>query len=286
MNDSSISFPDISASFVKASDLNTVCSNYISILNRTGDFYCSQYANKLLEFVDSNKKTSILEKEFHEIKCFLRSWSKTNSVKLSITSRKKSFVAFNSKIRLFISTGSDLNGVRDLLGFKIVLFTSENDTIETQKLAYKLMNDLLIFFSIQRKALLLNADSRLGKPLNKNSEVAKKIFVYDESFLKPEFEIKVKNYIRYPKDLGYQGLHSYIKTPSGLVFEIQVKTLAMDIHADSIHEIHKSQRYENFKIPLNYSKIQLPGVVFDENNYIISDKCGLFASVDPFNIIL
>ena len=265
--------------------MNTVCSNYIGILNQTEDFYFSQYANKLLEFVDSNKKISSLEKEFHEIKIFLRNWSKSNSVQISISSRKKAFIRFNSKIRLFLSDGLDLNGIRDVLGFKLVLFTSKSDSLETQELAYKLMNDLLIFFSIQRKSLLLNAEDRMGEALQPDSEIAKRIFVYDKSLLRPEFKSKVKNYVQYPKDTGYQGLHAYIKTPTSLVFEIQVKTLAMDIFADSIHEIHKKQRYANFKIPLDYSKIQLPGVIFDENDYLISDKCGLLNSVDPFNII-
>ena len=285
MSNAPIVFPDINDSFIGASNLNIVCSNYIGILNRTEDFYFSQYANKLLEFIDSNKKISSLEKEFHEIKIFLRNWSKSNSVKLSITSRKKAFIRFNSKIRLFLSDGLDLNGIRDVLGFKLVLFTSKSDSLETQELAYKLMNDLLIFFSIQRKSLLLNAEDRMGEALQPDSEIAKRIFVYDKSLLRPEFKSKVKNYVQYPKDTGYQGLHAYIKTPASLVFEIQVKTLAMDIFADSIHEIHKKQRYANFKIPLDYSKIQLPGVIFDENDYLISDKCGLLNSVDPFNII-
>lgn len=286
MSNAPIVFPDINDSFIGASNLNIVCSNYIGILNRTEDFYFSQYANKLLEFIDSNKKISSLEKEFHEIKIFLRNWSKSNSVKLSITSRKKAFIRFNSKIRLFLSDGLDLNGIRDVLGFKLVLFTSKSDSLETQELAYKLMNDLLIFFSIQRKSLLLNAEDRMGEALQPDSEIAKRIFVYDKSLLRPEFKSKVKNYVQYPKDTGYQGLHAYIKTPASLVFEIQVKTLAMDIFADSIHEIHKKQRYANFKIPLDYSKIQLPGVIFDENDYLISDKCGLLNSVDPFNIII
>ena len=285
MSNASIVFPDINASFLEASNLNTVCSNYIGILNQTEDFYFSQYANKLLEFVDSNKKISSLEKEFHEIKIFLRNWSKSNSVQISISSRKKAFIRFNSKIRLFLSDGLDLNGIRDVLGFKLVLFTSKSDSLETQELAYKLMNDLLIFFSIQRKSLLLNAEDRMGEALQPDSEIAKRIFVYDKSLLRPEFKSKVKNYVQYPKDTGYQGLHAYIKTPTSSVFEIQVKTLAMDIFADSIHEIHKKQRYANFKIPLDYSKIQLPGVIFDENDYLISDKCGLLNSVDPFNII-
>lgn len=280
-----IDFPDINTAFIGALNLNAVCWNYINILKRSENADYHKYSEKLMEFIKSDKQIIVLEEEFHEIKRFLRNWSKYNSTQLSIRSRKKAFIGFNSKIRLFLSNNYDLNAIRDLLGFKIVLFTSKEDNLKSQKLAYKLMNDLLHFFLLQRKATLLTAESRLGEPLQENSEIAKKIFVYKKSFLKPEFESKIKNYVMYPKNTGYQGLHAYIKVPTGLVFEVQVKTFAMDIYAESIHDLHKKQRYENFKIPLDYEKIQLPGVAFDSNNYLISDKCGLLTSVNPFNVI-
>lgn len=283
--ETTMSFPDINEAFIGTTDLNLVCSNYINILNRTGNFYCNQYGNKLLEFNDSDDKFSVLEIEHHELKNFLNEWSKKYSVKLMIFLRKKNFIGYNSKIRLFLSNGFDLSAIRDLFGFKIVLCTYSKDNIDTQKLCYQLMNDLLIFFSTKRKCLLLNADSRLGEPLNPNSETAKKIFVCNESFLQPEFEIKVKNYVLFPKNTGYQGLHAYIRTPDGMVFEIQVKTLSMEIFDEAIHEEHKKQRYANFKIALDYSKINISGVVFDENNYLICDFAGLLTSVNPFNIV-
>lgn len=283
--ETTMSFPDINEAFIGTTDLNVVCSNYIDILNRTGNFYYNQYANKLLEFNDSDVKFSVLEIEHHELKNFLINWSKKHNIKLIISLRKKSFISFNSKIRLFISNGFDLSAIRDLLGFKIILCTSQKDNIKTQKLCYQLMNDLLLFFSQKRKCLLMNAEARLGEPLSPHSEVAKKIFVCDKSFLLPEFETKVKNYVLYPKDSGYQALHSYIKTPSDMVFEVQIKTLSMEIFDEAIHEEHKKQRYANFKIALDYSKINISGVVFDENNYLICDLAGLFTSINPFNII-
>ena len=284
-NETTMNFPDINEAFIGTTDLNGVCSNYIDILNRTGNFYCNQYGNKLLEFNDSDDKFSVLEIEHHELKNFLNEWSKKYSVKLMIFLRKKNFIGYNSKIRLFLSNGFDLSAIRDLFGFKIVLCTSSKDNVETQKLCYQLMNDLLIFFSTKRKCLLLNAESRLGEPLDSNSEIAKKIFVCNKSFLQPEFETKVKNYILFPKDTGYQGLHAYIKTPSDMVFEVQIKTLSMEIFDEAIHEEHKKQRYANFKIALDYNKINISGVVFDENNYLICDLAGLFTSINPFNIV-
>lgn len=285
MGDITIDFPDINNAFIRALNLNTVCLNYVTILKRSENSDCHKYSEKLMEFIKSDKQIIVLEEEFHEIKRFLRNWSKYNSTQLSIRSRKKAFIGFNSKIRLFLSNNYDLNAIRDLLGFKIVLFTSKEDNLKSQKLAYKLMNDLLHFFLVQRKATLLTAESRLGEPLQENSETAKKIFVYNKSFLNPEFESKVKNYVMHPKDTGYQGLHAYVKTSAGLVFEVQVKTLAMDIYGESIHKMHKKQRYANFKIPLDYEKIKIPGVAFDSNNYLLSDKCGLLTSVNPFNLI-
>ena len=280
-----IDFPDINTAFIGALNLNAVCWNYINILKRSENADYHKYSEKLMEFIKSYKQIIVLLEEFLEIRKFLRNWSKYNSVQLSIRSRKKAFIGFNSKIRLFLSNDYDLNAIRDLLGFKIILFTSKEDNLLSQKLSYKLMNDLLSFFEINRQATLLTAESRLGKPLQKNSKITKKIFVCNQSFLKPEFESKVKNYVRYPKDTGYQGLHAYIKTSAGLVFEVQVKTLAMDIYGESIHKLHKKQRYANFKIPLDYKKINLPGVVFDSHNYLVSDKCGLLTSVNPFNLI-
>lgn len=284
-NEEVLTFPDINDAFEDAIDLPIVCTNYINILNNAGTFYCNQYGNKLFEFIECDKKISLLEKEFNEVKSFLRHWSEQHSVKATITIRKKNFIGFNSKIRLFLSSGIDLDAIRDLLGFKIVLLTSSKDNLETIKLCYELMNDLLNFISMERHGLLLNAESRLGKALDNDSKIAKKLFLCDKSFLLPEFEEKVKNYILSPKDSGYQGLHAYAKIPSKLGFEIQVKTLAMDIYGESIHELHKKQRYKNFKIALDYNKIHVSGVVFDEKNYLVCDKCGLFNSINPCNLI-
>ena len=281
--ETTMNFPDINEAFIGTNDLNVVCSNYINILKRTENFYYNQYGNKLLEFNDSDSNLSGLEIEYYELKDFLSEWAKKYSVRATIFLRKKNFIAYNSKIRLFLTNGLDLSTLRDLLGFKIALWTPKEDNLETQKLCYQLMNDLLNFLSTKRKALLLNAESRWGNPLDPESEVAQKIFVYDKSFLNPEFESKVKNYVLFPKDTGYQGLHAYINTPAGIVFEIQVKTLAMEVFDESIHEKHKKQRYANFKIALNYSKINISGVIFDENDYLICDLAGLLTSTNPLN---
>lgn len=286
MLNTSLNFPDINQAFVGATSLSEVCYNYIDILSATYDIFLNQYSNKLLEFIDIDSKIPILEEEFHEFKLFLLSWSKQNNVKVHIKTRRKSWIGFNAKIRLFLSHNEDLNAIRDLLGFRLILCTNEKDSSESVKLCYKLMNDILIFFATKRKSLLLNAEKKLGKPLDPNSEIAKKIFIYSKNELFSELECKVKNYVVLPKYNGYQGLHGYVKTPSGLVFEIQVRTLAMQLFDESIHEAHKAERYSKTKIELNYSLINLPGVLFDSDNRVVCDFIGLVKSVDNiFNYI-
>lgn len=275
-------FPDINKSFIGAISLNDVCYNYIRILNDTKIFYNNQYANKLLEFVNIDDKIHLLEDEFREYKEFLRQWEKENGVHVKLKRRKKDFISFNAKIRLFLSESKDLNAIRDLIGIRLILCTDQYDTIETQKLCYKLMNDTLLFFTFKRHCLLLKAEDRLGKPLTPNSDIAKKIFIYDKSELLSEFEDKVKNYVLKPKDIGYQGLHGYVKTPAGLVFEIQIRTVAMDLYDEAIHEKHKLTRYAESKIELNCDAIKLPGIVFNEDHNLVYDIIGLFESIDPF----
>ena len=286
MQNTTLDFPDINKAFIGATSLSEVCYNYIDILSTTYDIFLNQYSNKLLEFIDIDSKIPILEEEFHEFKLFLLRWSKQNNVKVHIKTRRKSWIGFNAKIRLFLSHNEDLNAVRDLLGFRLILCTNAQDSSESVKLCYQLMKDVLIFFATKRKSLLLNAEKKLGNPLDPNSEVAKKIFLYSKNDLPPELEPKVKNYIALPKDNGYQGLHGYVKTPSGLVFEIQVRTLAMELFDQSIHETHKTERYSKTKINLDYSIVNIPGVVFDSDNNLICDLIGLVNSIDNiFNYI-
>ena len=94
-----IDFPDINTAFIGALNLNAVCWNYINILKRSENADYHKYSEKLMEFIKSDKQIIVLEEEFHEIKRFLRNWSKYNSTQLSIRSRKKAFIGFKSEAK-------------------------------------------------------------------------------------------------------------------------------------------------------------------------------------------
>ena len=57
----------------------------------------------------------------------------------------------------------------------------------------------------------------------------------------------------------------------------------MDLRAN--HQQHKINRYSNINLDLDYSKISLPGIAFDEKYNLIFDNSGLIQGFDPFNNI-
>lgn len=283
-------FPDINQAFQGAQSLEEVCTNYIDLLNDSKDIFNILYANKLLEFLEAEKKISDLEDEFHEFKHYLRDWSQKNHVKVLVKMRKKDFIGFNEKIRLFLLTDRDLDSIRDLLGFRLILCTGQVDTPESIDLCYQLLNETIPFFAIQRKCLFLDAEPRVGKTLDSNSDVAKRILIPKKSNLLPGFEKKVKDYVYNPKANGYQSLHVCSKTPTGLVFEKQIRTFAMDLHAEydeyCIHSLHKKERYSTeAKINLNLDLINLDGIAFDKNHNLLCDYIGLLKGSDLFDCI-
>lgn len=276
-------YPDINKAYIGASNRTMVCDAYISALNETGVFYNNQYAYKLHEFNAAEKNKPLLRSEYDCLVCFIEEWSKIHSIYVDIIVRLKDWMGYNAKIRLFQSEGRCLDSIRDLLGFKLVLRTEFPDSERTHKLCYQLMNDVLTFLTLSRHCLLLKAEAKTGNPLDPSSDVAKKIFVYTENEIAPTYVEFVKNYLANPKDDGYQGLHACLKTLSGLFFEIQVHTVATNLHAQILHQTYKDGRYANVKFDIDFKKINIPGLVFDENGKILYDTTGLFLS--DFNFL-
>lgn len=273
-----ISFPDINEAIEDASSVNEICQNYIDMLNSTGNIGHNVYANKLLEYLEIDQKIYLFEDEFHQFKKYLRKWSKANNVKIFIKCRKKSFIGLNEKIRLFYPNPDRIN---DLIGFRLVLQTFETDSFESIKLCYKLLNDIIQYFVVDKKYSLLETTTLIDVG---TTSIPGLVIPSGKSLILEGFENKIQDYIRHPKkDTGYQSLHCCIRTPLGLIFEVQVRTFAMDIRND--HRSYKQHRYSNSHIDLDYSKISLPGIAFDEKNQIIFDNSGLLKGYNPFNNI-
>jgi len=272
-----LSYPDLNLAFVGARNATDLNNSYIKILESTGIHHHTQYAAKLREFSNVDKKKSAVRREYKAIKKFLKTWSKRNGVRVLFNVRKKDWIGFNAKILLFQKNGRNLAAIRDLLGFKLILETEYPDTQKSHKLAYQLINDLLDFLTQSRHCLLLEAEPKSGQPLDLANKPSH-IFIYNKNELKPEYIPNVKNYLIEPKEDFYQGLHTYIQTPEEVVLEIQIHTISTHLQAEKLHKDYKSLRYQDIDINLDYPNIKIPGLVFDTDGTAIFDSLGIFLS--------
>lgn len=271
-------FPDINLAIEGSKNVNEICNKYIDMLNRTGNIGHIEYANKLLEYLEIDKKIPMFEDEFYEFKKYLRKWSQENGVNIFIKTRKKDFIGLNEKIRLFYSNPSKVN---DIAGFRLVLKTPQQDTLESVELCYKLLNEVILFFVKEKKYTILEAEDLVDVAGTVPQNI---IIPHKKNLILEGFENRVKDYIKSPKKGDfYQSLHCCIRTLSGLIFEVQIRTFAMNTRSD--HTAYKKYRYEKTHINLELSKISLPGIAFDENNELVRDMSGLLKDLDLFNNI-
>lgn len=286
-----IKFVDIRDALYSGTSIEDIQKRHIENLRRDGSIQNLLYANKLEEGENmlSIKNLYELEQEFHDLKESLRIWAKNYNVHLKLVRRKKDWIGLNEKIQLFISKGIPINVIHDLLGFRIIIGSNVTDTIDDVKLSYELQNEIMHFFISKKHCIFLEAEPKID--VNFNTDKFPNVIIPKNSFLDKNFEIFVKDYVRYPKWNGYQSLHSVVQKPNGLIFELQIRTYAMNILAEygtGVHKTYKTKRYEeleDFDISnIDFSKISIPGFSILPNGSI-EDIVGLRKSVDPFNFL-
>ena len=278
-----ISFPDLQKVLESSTTLDEAWINYEKALRANPSISNSLYANKLEEFRNmlATAKLKELEKEFGEVKEHLRKIAKKYNVKMRLTRRQKDFVGLNEKIRLYILQNRPVDQIRDFLGFRLTLCTGTEDTIESVKLCYEVMNELMEYFIISG-SLLTEAEPIL-KGEYKGEE---NLIIPSESYILDGFEDNVKDYIRNPKQNGYQSLHCTVRKTDGLLFEIQVRTEAMEYRAEfgsADHLPYKSNKYNGAEIRLDLNRMLLKG--FRSENESVCDLVGLVKAVDPFGLL-
>lgn len=284
------SYPDIAEALYASKNIEEARLSYIATLRKSGDIYNTQYAAKLEQSIKMLSPTNLrqLEKDFAAFKDHMRQWSKKTGIKVFLTRRQKDFLGLNAKIRLYLATDKNLATIKDLLGFRIVLQTEVPDTIVSIKHCYDALNETIRFFATEREALLLEAEPRSGTACTATEAKKLRLVVPKESLILKGFQNNVKDYIRYPKKNGYQSLHLFIQNHFGVIFEIQIRTTAMDIlaeHGTGKHDIYKSSKYLEVNMDgIDLSKIKMPGFVFLPNGEIY-DRIGLKKSIDPFNLL-
>lgn len=280
-----ISFPDLQEVLESKETLDEAWAFYVKLLRANPSISNSLYANKLDEFRHMLAPTKLqkLEKEFYEVKEQLRKMTKKYDVKMRLTRRQKDFIGLNEKIRLYIINNKPMDTIRDFLGFRVTLCTGQEDTEESIKLCYEVLNELMKYF-IMNGSLLTEAEPILVGECE--GSIKEELIIPSESLIIPGFEDNVKDYIRNPKSNGYQSLHCVVRKTDGTLFEIQVRTTAMDYRAEfgsASHLPYKINKY-GAGIKLDLSKIKIKGFQASEDGKIC-DLVGLFNSVDPFGLL-
>lgn len=261
-----------------SSSLGDVLSKYSKTLRKSNDLNDLLHANKLNEFnniLSDNKFISMIKKHYDSLYSFTK--KSYPDLKFHLTGRRKSMLGCEKKINLYILQNRSLNEFRDELAFRFILF---DNNIE---LCYSLMKTV-IDFNIE-KGFIPCAATPVFQTENFNKENFSDIEVPQKSLLSLEYQQWVKDYILYPKDSGYQSLHVVFQDPStGRCFEIQIRTFAMHIHAESHslagHDAYKKQRYSDTDIEFDRSKICMPGYAFKDGQ--IFDFIGL---EQPYQLI-
>lgn len=278
-------FPDIcNIIYSERKSLNGIRSRYIEELRKTDNLFNSMYANKLEEGAEMLKPVKLkeLEREFSAFRDHMRKWTSTN-VPITIKYRQKDFIRYNDKIRSsLIEKGTDLDKISDLLGFRIILSTPAIDSNETVNLTYKLLQEVINFFVLEKHALPIEAMPLKDTNFDKTNHP--EIVLPEKQDIPESFEGFVKDYVMFPKEKGYQSLHIVLRKPNGLTFEVQIRTFAMDLHAElgkASHIAYSKERKADSDIQLDYSKIDIPGFVYHPNG--ILDQIGLVHAIDPFN---
>lgn len=261
-----------------SSSLDEVLRKYSKSLRDSNDLTNYLHANKLDEFRNillDNKFLSKIKTHYNSLYSFTK---KTYpDLKFYLAGRRKDVIGADKKINLYLSQGRDLSDFKDELAFRFIIFDSNI------KLCYDLLKTV-INFNIE-KGFIPCVATNVFQTEGFKKEEFHDIEIPKNSFLPKEYKPWVKDYILNPKASGYQSLHVVFQDPkTGRCFEIQIRTFAMHIHAESHslagHAAYKKQRYSDSNIEFDRSKIKMDGYAFREGQ--VFDFIGL---EKPYQII-
>ncbi len=289
-------FPDFNLA-VCSENIRTIYdaeSIYRQMLLDTKNDYNVLYSNKLLEIRNMLKpqNLALVKKDLEGLIRHLTVWKKQMGYNFPIyfERRKKSDTKCHTKIRLFLTKqyiyGEDvtLDSIQDTLGIRIMPCFGNFDTLESIKVCYEILDEVINFFTFKKgynprkkgNMFDLNFDA------NKHPEVVVPQHQDIVDLLKPTYSSYVKDYYVNPKSDGYQSLHIVFDGYSPI--EVQIRTFATNLRVDSLHDRYNIRKYDGVEfdqVNLDREHVNIHGYGFV--NGILQDKVGLEASIDPYN---
>lgn len=289
---SKLVFPDFNEA-VCSENLRTISeaeSVYRQMLLDTGVEYNVLYANKISEMKRILKRPNlvIIKEDTEDLIKRLTDWKKQKGYTFPIyfERRKKSDVKCHTKIRLYLTKhyvfGEDvtLDGIKDTLGIRIIPCFGNTDTLDSVKICYEILEEIIKFFTIEKGYNPCQKGNMFNLTFDYNSHP--EVIVPSKSLVSKTNSIYVKDYYAHPKSDGYQSLH--IVFDGNCPIEVQIRTFATHLRVDSLHDDYNAQKYDGVEfdqIHLNREKVNIHGYGFV--NGFIHDKVGLETSIDPYN---
>lgn len=239
-------------------DIPDVIKRFEKELRDTKDYNDLIHANKLAEYRKSKTDKNLLyrmRKNFNEIYSLIDKNFK--DVRFVIDGRLKSLLSFEKKIQKLMSEKRSLDLLRDQFAFRIVIFGENTQSLVST--CYQIANEI-IRFSLEKGLTLCELEtSNTG---NFSLEKHPEILIPKKSGIAKDFKSFVKDYFLNPKENGYQSLHLLFKATTGEYFEVQIRTFAMHVHAesgDANHDKYKMKKYSSSTFEFEPEKIHIPG---------------------------
>lgn len=291
VNNTFMNLPNPLPDIYRANDANSAVSNYIETLSHETNEDINvtarimQNACKEYLFLISNKTISSRTRNYfnqlhqHTVKMHKGSFVKT-------IARTKGWISYFNKCMIKLHNHKSLDSIRDIYACRTILDSKQGkDDMDLIKQCYEVMNENIQYL------ITLGFTPCDAEPLkdteNFNPDENPEIIVPEHSFLLPENQPYVKDYIATPKDNTYQSLHIIFKDEHGNYFEYQVRTYSMDINAETgkaSHKTYKEKQKQQESIPklnIDRSKITVPGYRCDNEGLLVSDDSGIESSA-PF----
>ena len=179
-----------------SSSLVEVLTEYSSVLRDSNDLTNLLHANKLIEVKNiliDNKFLSMIRKHYDSL--YTATKNAYPNLKFQLAGRRKSVIGTEKKINLYLSQGRDLTDFKDVLAFRFIIF---DNSIE---ICYNLMKTV-IDFNLENGFIPCIA-TQVFQTEGFNKTDFKDVELPEKSYLPPEYQKWVKDYILRPKETGY-----------------------------------------------------------------------------------
>lgn len=267
----------------RGKDIPEVLQLYESELRKVGeDFTAIAHAGAIKRYHDlitDKKLLSVLRRTFDNLYQILE--SEIPDLRFSIEGRRKSLVSYEDKINKMLYENRSLDLIRDMFGFRIIIFGDDAYSAQLISKCYDVMNQIITLY-VSKGFTLCEEDPVVGT-MEKDALEYQNLIVPKESGISKNYLYGVKDYILHPKKNGYQSLHCVFRTPIGYCFEVQVRTFGMHVYAvdgNAEHTAYKNAKYPN-RLHFDKKRVHMPGYGISDNGTVF-DFIGLEKSLTIF----